>query len=167
VGTGGAGACSPADQFNACNGRVCGRDPVCGVLCGTCTGTSVCQDGQCFAGCIDTLNDPDNCGKCGNVCRGTCSGGRCDPALTDCIKTPQRESCDTFCASIGERCSENGCGGIVWAAWGVDVTNCESSTPIVECGPAHKDTLCFGAFTCSALLPAAGGAYECCCQPGG
>jgi|GEM_PF-187263 len=30
-----------------CSGRECGPDPVCGTDCGSCTGSDVCQDGQC------------------------------------------------------------------------------------------------------------------------
>src|SRR5690242_2577964 len=59
VGAGGViGGCSPEDRANACTGRECGRDPVCGVLCGTCPGpTDVCQNGRCFADCTNTQTD--------------------------------------------------------------------------------------------------------------
>lgn len=157
-GTGGAitstggtpGGCSPADQANACNGRVCGRDPVCGVLCGTCpVATDVCQNGQCVAGCVGTQTDPNNCGTCGHKCRGTCTGGKCDPALIPCFpKASGLTTCAQACGN--ETCVANGCTAlnVTLLTYSTDVCTNGSVAPNVGCSDPIPWTSQDGAQCC-------------------
>jgi hypothetical protein len=125
------GSCVPEDTKN------CGS---CGV---SCESTQVCSNGicgsQCNGGttqcpspdgtnvCVDTQNDPANCGRCGGepdsgtcpicqdgLCRSTCLGGkfcakskRCEDTATD----PQNcGDCDHVCPT-GQFCSSGSCTG--------------------------------------------------------
>jgi hypothetical protein len=79
-------ACTPD-----CSGRVCGLDPVCGEVCGTCTGGTVCENGACVTctpDCTGRVCGPDpvcqqSCGTCdaGYTCNaaGTCEVGGSQP----------------------------------------------------------------------------------------
>jgi hypothetical protein len=79
---------------------------------------------DCDTVCVDTDNDPANCGACGTACGETeyCSGGSCteggggcQPPLTDCdgtctdvsIDTNNCGACGTTCAD-GEKCNGSG-----------------------------------------------------------
>lgn len=97
-GSGGSG-CTPVEQANACNNRVCGEDPVCGVFCGSCTGEDVCVDGQCVTPCTDVECGVDSatgvdCGPCsGNL---SCCDGSCIDTSSDVIN----------CGGCGLACRE-------------------------------------------------------------
>ncbi len=57
-----AGVVTPIDAFPGPDALVC-----------------VLPEILCSPGCIDPLTDPDNCGRCGNVCAsGICTNGFCD-----------------------------------------------------------------------------------------
>lgn len=76
----GAGQCTPD-----CTNLQCGFDPLCGVLCGTCSGTDLCTNGVCVPlNCIPESQAKTcgtwNCGTRVNNCGaeidcGTCSSG--------------------------------------------------------------------------------------------
>ena len=63
-----------------------------------------CQVGRtcCGNGCVNTMNDPNNCGACGHKCTATtgalCSGGKC-----------MVPACTTFGCGFGTTCCGNGC----------------------------------------------------------
>lgn len=67
------------------DGNATTSDDICdgaGNCVGCPDGTRDCSGGTDFTDsrCIDVLNDPDNCGACGNTCDGgECSGGTCQP----------------------------------------------------------------------------------------
>lgn len=76
-----AGVCYPD-----CNGRECGREPICNSLCGVCSRGKVCNANRCVKLCIpDCLGR--RCGPdpiCGLSC-GTCSSGYyCDTETATC-----------------------------------------------------------------------------------
>jgi hypothetical protein len=60
-----------------------------------------CETGftQCDLVCVDTNDDPNNCGQCGNVCVGVCKDGRCpekgDASLEDGSRDASRDSRET------------------------------------------------------------------------
>ncbi len=58
---------------------------------------------DCGKGCVDILNDVDNCGGCGI----RCNSGVCMDGLCDC--TPSQDLCDGVC--ISTRADSNNCGG--------------------------------------------------------
>jgi hypothetical protein len=75
--------------------------------CGTaCSIGETCCDDQC----VDTLNDPHNCGGCGNHCtdaKPTCSGGSCEVPPCDntggtCNKG--QFCCGSSCCGQGQLC---------------------------------------------------------------
>ncbi len=158
-GNGGAsGGCSAADEANACNGRNCGMDPVCGVLCGTCPGEQVCLNGLC--GEDPLASDPMNCGAAGRVCRsqeaGACVDGRCVPSLSECVVRDQGEmaTCDELCGSFGESCHAAGCAGYLSLGYaGADLCQARSS------GGDHLASECDSPNTWSILHSA----ISCCC----
>ncbi len=51
--------------------------------CQDCSGKTVCEDGRCY----DLMNDPNNCGTCGNACGAhiTCVDGQCATCEADWI----------------------------------------------------------------------------------
>ena len=107
-GTGGASTpspCSAADQAGACGARICGRDPVCNILCGTCLDDQACRDG---AECINIMTDNENCGAIGVPCADRCFGGECLPTeATICEEhTLEYRSCDLVCAGQGAVCTD-------------------------------------------------------------
>jgi hypothetical protein len=55
---------APLGATATCDGTACGID---------CNGTAINCGGQC----VNTSTDPSNCGGCGYVCSGVCSGGYC------------------------------------------------------------------------------------------
>ena len=107
-GTGGeptTSSCSPADQAAACGARICGRDPVCNVLCGSCLDDQACRDG---AECINILTDNENCGAIGVPCADRCAGGECLPTEAKICEevTLEFSSFDVICAAQGALCSD-------------------------------------------------------------
>ncbi len=122
-------------------GNVCEPGAVCSMgQCGSvCLGGTLCASFcgpvmYCPGTCVDTRNDPQNCGACGNFCpegevcsSGQCSvvclggttlcGSFCGPAMYcpgTCVDTrddPQNcGACGNFCAE-GEVCSMGACAG--------------------------------------------------------
>ena len=74
----------------------------------TCTTGSAC-DGVC----TDLMTDAMHCGTCSGVCATGCSAGQCTPTWGECLDMKSGvETCDVYCASVGEACVENGCGGL-------------------------------------------------------
>jgi hypothetical protein len=79
------------------------------------------------ASCGDTSSDPNNCGRCGRVCDGRCSNGRC-AAYGECFReTSGFTTCDAFCQSRGRTCDPLGCNGAsTWISWGTgNLAACE------------------------------------------
>jgi len=90
-----------------------------------------CEDGLvlCDDECVDLNTDPDNCGKCGNVCGWdeVCRNGRC---VSNCIPN---------CS--GKECGDDGCGGSCGSCSqdkvcqnGRCVSNCIPNCSGKECG---------------------------------
>jgi len=50
-------------------------------LCGASECAYICNKGStaCPTGCVNTANDRQNCGTCGNACAGTCVASACQP----------------------------------------------------------------------------------------
>jgi hypothetical protein len=88
------GLCTPLTDIANCG--------TCGNRCGTTNAAPTCTNDRCvfnctagFAHCgnndstgcqINTRNDPNNCGSCGNVCRsGRCTNGSCGPLCADIV----------------------------------------------------------------------------------
>jgi hypothetical protein len=83
--------------LDACAGRSCGADPVCGESCGSCAAGSVCADGAC----VDDPCAEVDCGACA-----ICSGGACLPVHDG-------EACDDADACThGDVCSAGSCEGV-------------------------------------------------------
>ncbi|MGC4067387.1 MAG: hypothetical protein QM784_22630 [Polyangiaceae bacterium] len=98
--------------------------------------------GTSSATCSNTLTDPNNCGKCGHVCKsGTCNNGVCKAALGPCLSSLGTiTTCDQSCAAIGQTCVANGCSNRTALGWGTK-TSCEtgitaSSTSTDSCSTA-------------------------------
>lgn len=75
--------------------------------------TLTCADGSaCDGVCTDIMANAEHCGACSAVCEGGCKGGQCAPKWGGCINPDSGiDTCDAYCASIGEGCVENGCEG--------------------------------------------------------
>jgi len=109
---------------------------------------------NCYYGCYDFQNDPNNCGSCGLSCylpnavsgcsQGTCTFVRCmDPGWADCTPDPGCETqlgSDGACAACGDKActlantlftcaSADGCATAVCAA---GFGNCDGATPDCE-----------------------------------
>jgi hypothetical protein len=128
-----------------------------GVSSGTGGTVTAGTDGSA---CADTQTDPRNCGTCGHVCRGTCTGGKCDPSWFVCFDRTQFDSCQAYCVSIRATCS-TACGSsqAPWLGW-VDGSQ-------IGCN-AHVAPNAIGTGqSCSSPLPAQapGGVvlFNCCC----
>ena len=100
-----------------CGDRVCGREPVCDLYCGTCPNDAECDDdGACLYPCEDTLSDQFNCGACGRECAGgkssECIDGECAPSSAyTCVQEDDGfTTCDEICASVGHACVPAACG---------------------------------------------------------
>lgn len=91
---------------------------------------STCPFTMCFGACTDTMNDPANCGACGNKCTGgPCIGGTCTGSGTDAgTCTPKT------CAMYGATCGSppDGCGGV-----------------LPSCGTCTAPAVCSGSFSCT------------------
>lgn len=89
--------------------------------------------GMCSA---DLQTDPNNCGRCGKVCRyetwgrcndACCQNGACLDGFGECIRQSDGfVTCDDYCASIGEECVPKGCGTSTYRAWATP-TSCDAS----------------------------------------
>jgi hypothetical protein len=89
-----------------------------------------CATGSaCDGVCTDLMNDLNHCGACGGVCKDGCSAGQCMPTWGECLSMISGiETCDMYCASVGEACVENGCGGFDATIRIFDVKmNCEQA----------------------------------------
>ena len=102
-----------------------------------------CAEGPaCDSICIDITTNSNHCGSCSGVCEGGYEGGKCAPKYGACINTRSGfESCDAYCASIGETCVEEGCAGSTVLIYGSknDCEAAEFATPIAEpCGTVQE-----------------------------
>jgi hypothetical protein len=81
--------------------------------------------GTTSAACSNTLTDPNNCGKCGHVCKSeTCSNGVCGASLGSCFsKLDGITTCAQACAAAGQTCVPLGCSDFTAMGWGA-TTNC-------------------------------------------
>jgi hypothetical protein len=94
----------------------------CSGYCDPTTGTCACPSGQtnCSGTCVNTQNDPNNCGGCGNVCPAAglaCINGGCTAqsyftcgcatgtvascASSPCTASTAAASCSAFCSFAG------------------------------------------------------------------
>lgn len=64
--------------------------PACGAVNQTCCANNVCNGSMCCGStCLDTNNDPKNCGSCAHDCLGaTCKNGLCQPQALFTGKSP-------------------------------------------------------------------------------
>lgn len=66
---------------------------------------------NCNNVCVDSQNDVNNCGKCGNVCGGACENGQCKS--TECAKTMCSGKCvdvntdNLNCGACDQPCAQN------------------------------------------------------------
>lgn len=115
--------------------------------------------------CGDTSNDPYNCGSCGRACpnpQGSCTEGRCGPALTDCVQypkyTPPFPTCNSACQDQGLKCVQGGCSLPEWP----NVTSAEYRFACDDAGFEHVSLN----ETCDA--PVVGhnqdNYFRCCCE---
>lgn len=122
--------------------------------------TLFCVEGSACAGvCIDVILDGDNCGKCGKICKGgaeACGDAMCLPAYGECINMGTGfQTCNAYCASIGESCIENGCGD-GFTIRGYDL--------MVDC--TNDKSWNSGSETCDTIQPwsANRATIQCCCS---
>ncbi|MDQ3035553.1 MAG: MopE-related protein [Myxococcota bacterium] len=146
-------ACDTASS--ACAGGEC----VCGALGRPCDAAMDAGPTCCGAGCVDTQNDPNNCGVCGNACgaSATCSAGRCvcNPGFDNCDAN-QGNGCEidlrvdlSHCGGCGNVCTRSGatatcsgstcrigaCDTLRGDCDGMDANGCEATlTTLVHCG---------------------------------
>ncbi len=79
---------------------------------GSCCSQPWTQYRQCCGGvCVNTDNDPSNCGGCGTVCSGAtpyCGNGSCHPAPCTAGQTcnPGETCCGSACCTSGQLCCE-------------------------------------------------------------
>ncbi len=132
-GNGGTSCIDTAGDPNNCGGcanaggAVCGANQVCAQA--ACVDACVsplaqCSDGNGNPACVDTMNDPQNCGGCGNPDGGTnicttgnsCTNGVCEPicgALAFCSEGNGHFACadiindPNHCGSCGNACALN------------------------------------------------------------
>lgn len=133
--------CTPDQAACSSDGECCGG--LCdNGFCGSCAGL-VCGD----AGCIDPMNDPNNCGACGNVCvddTGFCLGGVCQ-----CIpdNEPMGSSSSSCCAHDVKPDGRCGCSHLR-----------EACSSVGQCCDNASGAVC---------LPGPNGFDACCMFPGG
>jgi len=105
-----SGTCDSNHDCSSCTtdtqcaaGNVC-QNGTCTAACDSsnpCGGSATC----CGSHCLDTQNDPNNCGTCGRVCAsGVCCGGSCSTLGT----TQNCSACGNTCGA-GQGCCANGC----------------------------------------------------------
>jgi hypothetical protein len=107
-------------------------------LCGSCGSYVCCAAGYtcCSGSCVDRLEDPNNCGACGNVCEpgpneyADCLDGEC---VYTCVEGAVR--CNGTCTFLDS--DPNNCG----ACGNV----CGGTTPYCDGGTCSADNGCGGA----------------------
>ena len=111
----------------------------------------------------------ENCGSCGQVCRGvanggaTCVDGECQPSWSQCFeRTASLSSCAAYCESIGEQCAPAACGPRDLTARGFSgsVTGRMECANLEEVVASHRDP-----GECSNALDN-GHVFRCCCSDG-
>jgi hypothetical protein len=118
------------------------------------TGSGGSAEGGASGGCEDTRKDPNNCGRCGNVCvfqgafakcvDGECAIDRCAPGRVDSNDNPE-DGCELACVSSGEEVCDgrdNDCDGEKDEGFdlGDDVENCGFCGNV--CAFAHATVKC-------------------------
>jgi len=123
------GACGASCPEVANATSFCGPEgpygqPNCGIVCNS--GYTNCAGPYGDVTCVNTGNDPNNCGSCGRVCMApangtvTCSDGQCIPhcnrgyvncsgSCTDTLTDPNNcGACGTICTG-GQKCEQGSC----------------------------------------------------------
>ncbi|MCC6621197.1 MAG: hypothetical protein IT385_08080 [Deltaproteobacteria bacterium] len=128
---------------DCCADMECGTD--CGVSCGTCTGQTVCEAGQCVpqTTCVPTCGT-NECGP--NGCGGSC--GTC--ALGESCDAGQCVGGNVTCTCNGAVCGEDNCGN-----------SCGSCSDTQTCIGGQCQTTSAGADGCSAMIDCVYGATGC------
>jgi hypothetical protein len=111
-------------------------------------------DAACDSTCVDLQENAEYCGSCERSCRvggasGSCSGGECAPAFTDCLETTQYATCDAACEALGESCAD--CGGTpgLYYRSRRDCSSSIAAGPVLSCD--------------AAIVPDNGDQVRCCC----
>jgi hypothetical protein len=136
---------------------------------------------KCGGGCVDTSNDPNNCGSCGNACgtnqfchNGTCVSGICPEGQTTCSGTCVNLQSDVNnCGRCGNACGANsactngacGCASGYTLCSGSCVNLQSDSSHCGSCGtvcPSGQKTCVNG--TCQNVCSPACGAGQSCCS---
>ena len=124
------GACAALqglDKFEKCE-----TDEECGLLEGgsstdgpTSSDDGPSSDTSTEAGCGDVMTDPNNCGRCGNVCATgfACTGGACTCAKTTCGGAKADGGAEAGEAGT-EAGTDGGTGELTCVDPQTDVTNC-------------------------------------------
>lgn len=133
------------------------------VACGDSEATGPdCGGTDCGGVCVDTNNDPANCGACGNACASgeVCSAGSCGSSCGtgstacggSCVDTNANPNhcgaCDAACAA-GEVCNAGACA----ASCGGGTTECSGACVDTMVDPANCggcDTACGAGEVCTA-----------------
>jgi hypothetical protein len=157
-----SGVCD--DGVCTCDGGAsgCGDCETCsnGLCQPTCGGDQTC----CDKGCVDTRDDPDNCGGCGNAC----SAGQmcCDGGCVDTTSDPNNCGfCGSACAE-GDVCENGLCRPSLcqtpWFSCGVSYPPHVSDVcclPGNQCCIGGRNTSCYSEGTC--CVTAIGDAFIC------
>ncbi|MEC7521159.1 MAG: hypothetical protein VYE22_14880 [Myxococcota bacterium] len=154
AGTCGGGAARDCGDGVACNGSetcnemtdrcdagtsTCGAGAVCDAASDMCVLSCGGGTTQCGASCVDTDNDPANCGGCGAACMGAnatdvCVGGACrylcDPGYGDCDAAV--DGCETDLSSDAANCGAcgNACSGGATCSGGACRSWSTSASPV-------------------------------------
>jgi len=155
-----SGSCACPQGTHDCNGT-CSDDnalATCGTECSACRtnvrgGQPICKDAQCSymcpapskdcdSTCVDTSNDDNNCGSCGNRCSGGkgCSSGRCvcPFGTNDCGGTCKDSTSRDACGPLCVRCPTPTSGSGVATCNGISCDiSCNGGT---KCGNACVNT---------------------------
>jgi hypothetical protein len=100
-------------------------------------GGGQCEDTECDRDCVDTSNDPRNCGECFRQCDSdeACVGGTCQPLP---ICDPPTTFCNRECVDL--RSSNEHCGGCGFAC-GFGST-CQNGGCVPQCPGGQCGNLC-------------------------